>query len=104
MEKLRICFAGTPAFAAAHLQALLKAGHQVVAVYTQPDRPAGRGKNLQASPVKQVALENRLPLFQPTSLKSIEQTQTIRVTRLRPYDCCCLRTHSSKGNSRHTED
>jgi methionyl-tRNA formyltransferase len=76
MEKLRICFAGTPAFAAAHLQALLKAGHQVVAVYTQPDRPAGRGKNLQASPVKQVALENRLPLFQPTSLKSIEQTQT----------------------------
>ena len=47
----------------------------MVAVYTQPDRPAGRGKNLQASPVKQVALENRLPLFQPTSLKAIEQTQ-----------------------------
>ena len=61
MEKLRICFAGTPAFAAAHLQALLKAGHEVVAVYTQPDRPAGRGKNLQASPVKQIALENELP-------------------------------------------
>ena len=77
MKKLRICFAGTPAFAAAHLQALLKAGHHVVAVYTQPDRPAGRGKKLQASPVKQIALENELPVFQPSSLRPLEETETL---------------------------
>lgn len=76
MKNLRICFAGTPAFAAAHLQALLKAGHHVVAVYTQPDRPAGRGKKLQASPVKQVALENELPVFQPASLRPLEEAET----------------------------
>jgi len=77
MKKLRICFAGTPAFAAAQLQALLQAGHQVVAVYTQPDRPAGRGKKLQASPVKQVAQEHNLPVFQPSSLKPIEEAEAL---------------------------
>ena len=77
MKKLRICFAGTPAFAAAHLQALLEAGHHVVAVYTQPDRPAGRGKKLQASPVKQIALEHEIPVFQPSSLKPLEETETL---------------------------
>lgn len=79
MKKLRICFAGTPAFAAAQLQALLQAGHQVVAVYTQPDRPAGRGKKLQASPVKQVALEHNLPVFQPSILKPIEEAEALAV-------------------------
>ncbi|PCI74729.1 MAG: methionyl-tRNA formyltransferase [SAR86 cluster bacterium] len=77
MKKLRICFAGTPAFAAAHLQTLLKAGHHVVAVYTQPDRPSGRGKKLQASPVKQIALEHMLPVFQPSSLRPLQETETL---------------------------
>ena len=77
MKKLRIGFAGTPAFAAAHLQALLEAGHYVVAVYTQPDRPAGRGKKLQISPVKQVALEHEIPVFQPSSLKPLEETENL---------------------------
>ena len=66
-NSLRIIFAGTPDFAARHLQALLDAGHQVVAVYTQPDRPAGRGQQLQASPVKQLAVAKvclRLGFFQ----------------------------------------
>jgi methionyl-tRNA formyltransferase len=70
---LRIIFAGTPAFAAAHLQALLNwDGGEVVAVYTQPDRPAGRGKQLAASPVKQLALVNGLPVLQPASLRNAE--------------------------------
>ncbi len=56
-KSLRIIFAGTPDFAARHLDALLSSGHQVVGVFTQPDRPAGRGKKLQASPVKQLAEE-----------------------------------------------
>lgn len=69
---LKIIFAGTPVFAALHLQALLGSCHQVVAVYTQPDRPAGRGKQLQASPVKSLALHHELPVVQVSSLKTAE--------------------------------
>jgi methionyl-tRNA formyltransferase len=65
----KIIFAGTPDFAASHLQALIDSGFDVVAVYTQPDRPAGRGRKLQASPVKQIALENEIPVYQPISLR-----------------------------------
>lgn len=66
---MRIIFAGTPAFALPCLQALLEGPHQVVAVYTQPDRPAGRGRKLTASPVKQLALQQAIPVRQPPSLK-----------------------------------
>jgi methionyl-tRNA formyltransferase len=66
---LRIIFAGTPDFAARHLQALLDSEHQVIAVYSQPDRKAGRGQQLQASPVKQLAVAHQIPVFQPKSLK-----------------------------------
>ena len=66
---LRIIFAGTPEFAACHLQALLDAGCQVIAVYTQPDRPAGRGHKLMPSPVKQLALQHALPVRQPSTLR-----------------------------------
>ncbi len=67
---LRILFAGTPEFAASHLKALINAGHHIVAVMSQPDRPAGRGRKLMPSPVKQVGLEHGLTVWQPTSLKS----------------------------------
>ncbi len=66
---LRVVFAGTPEFAAVALQALLDAGHQVPLVLTQPDRPAGRGMKLQASPVKQLALQHGIAVAQPMSLK-----------------------------------
>lgn len=66
---MRIVFAGTPEFAAIHLGALLASEHTVVAVYTQPDRPAGRGKKLQASPVKELALAAGIPVLQPASLR-----------------------------------
>ncbi|MCE8003077.1 methionyl-tRNA formyltransferase [Billgrantia ethanolica] len=69
---LRIIFAGTPDFAAASLAALLQSQHQVIAVYTQPDRPAGRGRKLTASPVKSLAIEHGLPVLQPETLKSAE--------------------------------
>jgi methionyl-tRNA formyltransferase len=69
-QSLRIVFAGTPDFAARHLAALLSSGHNIVAVYTQPDRPAGRGKKLTASPVKQIALEYDIPVYQPENFKS----------------------------------
>lgn len=69
-ERLRIIFAGTPDFAANHLQTLLDDGnHDIIAVYSQPDRPAGRGKKLKPSPVKQIALDNHIAVYQPLSLK-----------------------------------
>lgn len=67
---MRIVFAGTPDFAASHLQALLDAGsHEIVAVYTQPDRPAGRGQKLMPSPVKQLAVQHAIPVYQPQTLR-----------------------------------
>ena len=76
MKRLRICFAGTPSFAAEHLVALLASHHSVIAVYTQPDRPAGRGNKLQASAVKQLAINHSIPVHQPASLKGeAEQKQ-----------------------------
>jgi methionyl-tRNA formyltransferase len=66
---LRVGFAGTPEFARVALAAVVQAGHVVPLVLTQPDRPAGRGLKLQASPVKQLALHHHLPLAQPRSLK-----------------------------------
>ncbi|MGA0935563.1 MAG: methionyl-tRNA formyltransferase [Pseudohongiellaceae bacterium] len=65
---LRLVFAGTPAFAADHLQGLIDAGHQVVGVFSQPDRPSGRGKKILPTPVKTVALAQGIPVFQPASL------------------------------------
>jgi methionyl-tRNA formyltransferase len=73
---VKIIFAGTPQFAASALAALIEK-HQVVAVLTQPDRPSGRGMQLTASPVKQLALQYGLPLQQPASLKNEEAQQAI---------------------------
>ena len=70
---LRILFAGTPEFAAAHLASLLASHHHVIGVYTQPDRPAGRGKKLKPSAVKQLAEANDLPVYQPLSLKDASE-------------------------------
>ncbi len=72
MKPLKIIFAGTPDFAARHLQALLGSDHEVIAVYTQPDRPAGRGQKLTPSPVKSLALEHQIPVYQPKSLRKEE--------------------------------
>jgi methionyl-tRNA formyltransferase len=66
---MRIIFAGTPEFAAQHLQALLDAGREIIAVYTQPDRPAGRGQKLMPSPVKQLALQHNIAVYQPQTLR-----------------------------------
>jgi methionyl-tRNA formyltransferase len=75
---VKIIFAGTPDFAAAHLRALIDCGqHEIVAVYTQPDRPAGRGKKLTASAVKQLASEQGLTVLQPPSLKEADAQQQL---------------------------
>jgi methionyl-tRNA formyltransferase len=71
---MRVIFAGTPDFAVPTLETLIKNGHDIVAVYTQPDRPAGRGRKLQTSAVKQSALSHDLPIYQPTTLKNEPDT------------------------------
>lgn len=75
---MRLIFAGTPEFAAAALRALIAAGHEIPLVLTQPDRPAGRGMKLKASPVKEVALAHGLNVAQPENLKTDEACQPIK--------------------------
>lgn len=74
---MRIIFAGTPDFAAETLKALLDSEHQICAVYTQPDRPAGRGRKLTPSPVKQLALAHDIPVEQPLNFKSEDSLSTL---------------------------
>ncbi|MES3006582.1 MAG: methionyl-tRNA formyltransferase [Pseudomonadota bacterium] len=74
---MKIVFAGTPPFAAQHLQALLDTPHQIVGVYTQPDRAAGRGKQLHPSAVKSLAQTHGLPVYQPMSLRTEEAQQDL---------------------------
>ncbi len=74
---LKIIFAGTPTFAAVALEALLQSSHQLVAVYTQPDKPSGRGLKVLPSPVKELALMYQLPVYQPISLKGSYEQETL---------------------------
>lgn len=74
---LKIIFAGTPDFAASHLAALLQSEHEVIGVYTKPDSPAGRGKKLQASPVKVLAQRHDIAVYQPISLKKADAQQQL---------------------------
>ena len=75
---LKIIFAGTPEFAAFTLKTLLASNHEVCAVYTQPDRPSGRGRKLVASPVKKLALAKHIAVFQPSSLNNPEVMQALQ--------------------------
>lgn len=76
-EALRVIYAGTPDFAVAGLTALLNSEHQVIAVYTQPDRPAGRGRKIKPGPVKQLALDHNIPVLQPLSLRDKQAQQQL---------------------------
>lgn len=75
---MKIIFAGTPEFAVPTLESLINSSHDVIAVYTQPDRPAGRGQKLTASPVKTLALQYGIPVCQPTSLKNEQEQQLLK--------------------------
>ncbi|WP_321389516.1 methionyl-tRNA formyltransferase [uncultured Desulfuromusa sp.] len=77
-EDLRTVFMGTPEFAVGSLQGLLDSGIHLVGVYTQPDRPKGRGKKLAASPVKQLALEHEIPVYQPQKLRDSAAVEELR--------------------------
>ncbi len=75
---MKIIFAGTPAIALPSLQALLASEHEVVAVYTKPDQPAGRGQKFTASPIKQLALAHQIPVRQPTTLRDPDEQALLR--------------------------
>lgn len=75
---MKVVFMGTPDFAVDALQAIIEAGHEVTAVVTQPDKPKGRGKEMQATPVKTCALEHHIPVFQPVKVKEPETVETLR--------------------------
>ena len=89
---MKIVFAGTPDFAVPVLKMLLDSPHTVVAVYTQPDRPAGRGRHSAESPVKQLAVECNIPVYQPVTLKS-EEVQT-GISRLQADQRAAPRVHA----------
>lgn len=80
---MKIIFAGTPEFAKIALQALLNTPHEIVAVYTQPDRKAGRGQKITASPVKRLAFEHNIPVYQPLHLKSSTEEGVLAQQELR---------------------
>lgn len=79
---MRIIFMGTPEFAVQVLEAIVKAGHEVVGVYTQPDKPKGRGKSMQYTPVKEKALEYNIPVFQPEQVRKPEVVEEMK--KLKP--------------------
>ena len=75
---MRIVFMGTPDFAVPSLKALLEAGHEIAAVYTQPDKPKGRGHKLLPPPVKELAMEHNIPVYQPVTLRKPEAIEELR--------------------------
>ena len=75
---MRIVFMGTPDFAVPSLEALIQAGHEIAAVYTQPDKPKGRGHKLQAPPVKELAIKHNIPVYQPVTLRKPEAIEELR--------------------------
>lgn len=76
-QRLRLVYAGTPDFAVPALKALIDSDHEVIAVYTQPDRPAGRGRKLTASPIKQCAESHGIPVYQPVSLRDADAQKAL---------------------------
>jgi len=85
LKDFRIVYAGTPDFAVPALAALIETGYDVVAVYTQPDRRAGRGRKMRPSPVKTLALEHNIVVEQPVSLRDTEQQALLQSYR---HHCC----------------
>ncbi|KTC66414.1 methionyl-tRNA formyltransferase (plasmid) [Legionella adelaidensis] len=81
MNPLRIVFAGTPEFGIPSLDALGNSAHQIVAIYTQPDRPAGRGRKLQASAIKEWGIAHQIPIYQPLHFKDPETIETLRALK-----------------------
>ena len=75
---MKIVYMGTPDFSVGALDALIEAGHDIVMVVTQPDKPKGRGKEIQISPVKECALKHDLPVYQPVRIREPEAVEYMK--------------------------
>jgi methionyl-tRNA formyltransferase len=97
MNSLKIIFMGTPEFAVPSLEILVESKFNVVAVITAPDKPQGRGQKLTASPVKESALKHKIPVLQPTNLKSPEFLEELKSYRGKPSGCGCVPNAARSG-------
>jgi methionyl-tRNA formyltransferase len=77
-NKMKIVYMGTPDFSVGPLEAMIKAGHEITLVVTQPDKPKGRGKAMQMTPVKECALKYNIPVFQPIKIKEKEAVEQLQ--------------------------
>ena len=87
---MKLVFMGTPVYALSCLEALIGAGHEIAAVFTQPDKPKNRGKQIQMTPVKELALKHEIPVYQPLSLRKGEDAEksllySVRREKIRSY-------------------
>lgn len=97
---MKIIYMGTPDFAVEALEALASSRHEVTAVFTQPDKPKGRGKAMQFTPVKEVALRENIPVYQPKKVRDPEVIQKIRNLH-RCTGCCGVWTDHTTGDPGH---
>ena len=95
---MKIIFMGTPDFSVGTLEALIEAGHEVCLVVTQPDKPKGRGKEMQPTPVKAAAMKHGIPVYQPKKIRDPECVEDLKISG-RCYGCDCIWTDPSKVNS-----
>ena len=95
---MKIVFAGTPEFASKHLELLIESDNTILKVLTQPDRKSGRGKKMNFSEVKEVALREGIEVLQPESVKTDEFANTLRKYKSGSFACCGLWNNCSKTN------
>ena len=100
---MRIVFMGTPDFSVPALKALVEAGHQVIAVVTQPDKPKGRGKEVQMTPVKIQAMEYGIPVYQPAKVREASFVEVLKGLEADVYVVISLWPDSSKGSAGASE-
>ena len=96
---MRIIFMGTPDFSVGTLEALVEAGHDVCLAVTQPDKPKGRGKEMQFTPVKEAAVKHGILVYQPKRVRDPECVEELRKIQCRRDGRCCFRSDPSEGDS-----
>ncbi len=100
---MRIIFMGTPDFSVGTLNALIEAGHEIVLAVTQPDKPKGRGKAMQYTPVKEAALEHGIEVYQPKRVREKECVEYLRNFSSGYDRSCGIRTDPAKGDPGYAE-
>ena len=100
---MKILFMGTPDFAEVSLKAIYNAGYEIIGVVTNQDKPKGRGMKLIASPVKEFAIQNNIPVYQPLKIRNNTEFIEEIKAKSRCYMCCCLWKNSTKRTFRYSK-